>query len=218
MLVTGERAVPFDTSTAGLGLTDDDQVLLAYKALGWLFTNEVTAASILVACVRGSGSDAAKYIGGLLFDPFLINYGGKLRDYLKSIKKGDAAYPHVRAALKSGEAYVKGLDISPEIKELRPSEYQRSVERRHAHDMMRKVRKVRKDAEKQSVFFNLVHRSTLLHGRRSITFVHLPGEKARPVSMDLHTISHSFELPRQEVIDPVGLGLTLLTFRRTRRK
>jgi hypothetical protein len=64
------------------------------------------------------------------------------------------------------------------------------------------MRKIQKDAEKQSVLFNLVHRSVLLYGRRSITYVQEPGNKRRPVSMDLHSFSHSIELPRSEVIDP----------------
>ena len=44
-LSTGERAVPFDTSTARMGLTDADHMFLAYKTLGWLFTIDVVAAS-----------------------------------------------------------------------------------------------------------------------------------------------------------------------------
>jgi hypothetical protein len=215
ILTTGERADPFDTSTAGLGLTEPDHVFLAYKTLGWLFTNDVVAASILVACLRGCDPATAKTIGELLFDPLLVNYSGKARDYLKTIKKGDTAYSPVKAALKATNLYVKGLKIDPQIKELRPSEYHHSVERRRAHDWMRKIQK---DAEKQSVLFNLVHRSVLLYGRRSITYVQEPGNKRRPVSMDLHSFSHSIELPRSEVIDPVGLSVMLLTFRSAKRK
>jgi hypothetical protein len=144
-----------------------------------------------------------------------VNYGGKVRDYLKTIKNGDTAYIPVRAALKTADLFIKGLEIDPQIKELRPSEYQHSVERRHAHDFMRKVQK---DAEKQSVLLSLVHRSVLLYGRRSITYVQGPDNKRRPVSMDMHSISHSFELPRSEIIDPVGLSVMTLTFRSMKRK
>lgn len=79
-----------------------------------------------------------------------------------------------------------------------------SVERRHTHDMMVNAQR---DAEKQSEFLNLVNRSVLLYGRRSITYVQEPGNKPRPVSMDMHSFSHFFELPRSEIIDPVGLGI-----------
>jgi hypothetical protein len=215
ILNTGERAVPFDTSTADLGLTGPDHIFLAHKTLGWLFINEVVAASILVACLRGCDPATGKTIGELLFDPLLVNYGGKARDYLRTIKKGDNAYRPVKAALKAADLFVKGRKIDPQIKELRPSEYQRGVERRHTHDLMRNAQK---DAEKQSVFLSLVHRSVLLYGRRSITYVQEPGNKRRPVSMDMRSFSHSFELPRSEIIDPVGLSIMLLTFRSAKRK
>jgi hypothetical protein len=215
ILTTGERAVPFDTSTAGMGLTGSDHIFLAYKTLGCLFTNDVIAASILVASLRGCDPESAKTIGELLFDPLLVNYGGKARDYLKTIKKGDAAYRPVKKALKEGDAYLKGLKIEEPIKELRPSEYQRNIEGTHVHD---KMRKAQKEAEKQSVLLSLVHRSTLLYGRRSITYVRDPGNKRRPVSMDLRSFSTSFELPRMEIIDPVGLSVMLLTFRSAKRK
>ena len=215
ILTAGEGAAPFDTSTAGLGLTEPDHLFLAYKTLGWLFIKEVVAASILVACLRGCNPATAKTIGELLFDPLLVNYGGKARDYLKTIKKGDKAYRPVKAALKAADLFVKGCEIDPPIKELRPSEYQHSVERRHSQDLMQKVQK---DAEKQSVFLSLVHRSVLLYGRRSITYVQEPGNRRRPVSMDMHSISHSIELPRSEISDPVGLSILMLAFRSQKRK
>jgi hypothetical protein len=169
----------------------------------------------LVACLRGCDPATAKTIGELLFDPLLVNYGGKARDYLKTIKKDDTAYGPIKAALKAADIFIKGLKIDPQIKELRPSEYHYSVERRHAGDWMRKVQK---DAEKHSVFLSLVHRSVLLYGRRSITYVQEPGNKRRPVSMDMHSFSHFFELPRSEVIDPVGLSIMLLAYRIAKRK
>jgi hypothetical protein len=215
ILATGERAVPFDISTADLGLTGPDQVFLAHKALGWLFINEPVAASILVACLRSCDQAAAKKIGELLFDPLLVNYGGKARDYLKTVKKGDPAYRSVKAALKAADIYVNSLKIDPPVKELRPSEHQYNVERRRAHDRMRNAQK---DAEKQSVLLSLVHRSILLYGRRSITYVEEPGKKRRPVSMDMHSFSYSFELPRCEIVDPIGLNIMLLVFRSMKRK
>src|SRR4029079_1493273 len=95
------------------------------------------------------------------------------RDYLRTIKRGDRAYKQVRRALKLSDTHFTGLDIKDPIKELRPSDYQRSAERTRRRDMMRQVRK---DANKQSILANLVHRSTLLHGRKSMTFVPGPSE------------------------------------------
>ena len=210
-----ERCVPFDATIAGMGLTSAQQVFLSYKALAWLFTNEVVAASIIVAALRSCDKATAAIIGGLLFDPLLTNYGGRAADYLRTIKRGDIAYGPVRKALKAGDAFIKALDTKGPIKELHPSEYQRSVERLHVQEMMRKAHK---EAEKHSVLINLVHRSTLLYGRKSITFVQDPGNKRRAITMDLHSYETSFELPRFEIVDPVGLSVMLLQFRSARLK
>jgi hypothetical protein len=215
ILTTGGHATPFNTTTQGLGLTSDDQIFLAYKAIGYLFTNPVVAASIIVASLRDCDKATAKTLGELLFDPLLVNYGGKARDYLRTIKAGDAAHRPVKTALKQADAYVKGLDIKVPIKELHPTEYQRSVERMRTQDMMRNAHK---QAEKMSVIMSLVHRTTLLYGRRSITFVPGPDNKRQPVTMDLHSFSTSFELPRMEIIDPVGLNLILVQFRGAKRR
>jgi hypothetical protein len=215
ILTGAERAIPFDTSTVSLRLTGLDHVFLAYKVVGYLFTKPVVAASILVASLRGCDKATAVTVGELLFDPLLINYGGEARDYLKTIKRGDTAYKSVKKALRKADAYLKGLDIKEPIKELRSSEYQRNVERVRAYDMMRKAQK---EAEKLSVFMSLVHRSTLLYGRKSITFVLGPNNKREAVTMDLQTISASFELPRMEIVDPVGLSVMLLAFRSAKRK
>jgi len=215
ILTTAEHPTPFNTTTEGLGLTGADHIFLAYKAIGYLFTNPVVAASIIVASLRDCDKAAAKALGELLFDPLLVNYLGKARDYLRSIKAGDAAHGPVKKALKLADAYVKGLNTKGPIKELHPSEYQRSVERMRTQDMMRSAHK---QAEKMSVIMSLVHRSTLLYGRKSITFVPDPNNKRRPVTMDLHSFSTSFELPRMEILDPVGLSLILLQFRVAKRR
>lgn len=110
---------------------------------------------------------------------------------------------------------MKELKIDPSIKELQPSEYQYGVERRRTYDEMREIQK---DVEKQSVLMSLVQRSVLLYGRRSITYLEGGDKKRRTFSMDLHTVSHSIELPRSQVADPVGLNMRLLAYRGARKK
>ena len=45
--------------------------------------------------------------------------------------------------------------------------------------------------------------STLLYGRKAITYVR--GADEPPVSMEMKTMSTGFEMPRLQIIDPVGL-------------
>ena len=56
-------------------------------------------------------------------------------------------------------------------------------------------------------------RSVLLYGRRSITYVEGPNDVRRPVEMELKGHSFTFELPRMEILDPIGLDFMLRVFR-----
>jgi hypothetical protein len=146
----------------------------------------------------------------LLFDPMLLSYGGNAREYLKHIAATDPAHGPIQTALTKAEGFYAGLDATGTIKELHPSDYQRDVVRQRTHDEMRTVHKI---AESKSVLLSLVHRSTILYGKRSLTYVRDHDGSQRAVAMDLKSFSTSFELPRREILDPVGLDYMLRIFR-----
>ncbi len=75
---------------------------------------------------------------------------------------------------------------------------------------------VQKGAEKESIFLNLVKRSIILYGKRSITYIEGPGGERRPVEMELKPHNISIEYPRLDVIDPFGLDYKLRVFRAER--
>jgi len=77
-------------------------------------------------------------------------------------------------------------------------------------------REIRKLAERQSVFFGLVQRSTLLYGRKAITY--LGGADEPPRSMEMKTFQTSFEMPRLGFIDPVGLEYLTRIYRVSKPK
>lgn len=200
----------FQANIASLGLSAAQQVFVCRKAIGFLFTSPVACSSILVSVLRGDSKDAIDGVAELLFDPLLVNYGGEAVDYLKSIPTDDPAHVHVQKALKRHEAYIVGLKGVGVISELHPSEYQRDVVNQKSHDLMRSAQK---EAEGKSVFLNLVHRSTILYGKRSLTYIFDDDGSSRPVAMDLHSTGVSFEMPRHEIVDPVGLDLMLRVLR-----
>ena len=165
---------------------------------------------MIVSVLRAGDAEAVGPASDLLFDPFLLSYGGSARDYLKNIPSTDAAYNSIQKALVNDGTYYAGLESTGEIKELHPSDYQRDVLRRRAHDEMRDAQK---GAEKQSVLFNMVRRSTLLYGRRSLTYVLDDDGSSRAIALDLQSVGMSFEWPRREIIDPVGLDYMLRVYR-----
>jgi hypothetical protein len=201
---------PLSIAFGTFGLSDTQTYFVCRKAIGYLFLQPVIAGSVLVSALRTANGDLCSMIKELLFDPLLINYGGLLRDYLASLDGLDAARAHVDEVLARADAYISGLSGAGTIKELHPSEHRRQLERIRMMDFNREVNK---KAQRQSIFWDIVHRSVLLHGHHSVTLVEGADGETRPVEMTLQSIEHSMEWPRMETVDPVGLDMMLRVFR-----
>jgi hypothetical protein len=208
-----KRDLFFDLSVHDFELTAETKIFLCKKAIGFFFVQPVIAASVLVAVLRDCDDEVATVVTDLLFDPLLINYKGELKDYLETLVEADPATKRVRVALDAEAQYLKELRSVGIIKELYPSEHHRQIERMRLQEQSREIHK---QAQEQSVFHNLVHRSVLLYGRRTLTYVGLPGETRRPIEMALHAHRFSYELPQMEIADPIGLDYMLWVFRAER--
>ncbi len=214
-LVGIDKNRAFDTTAQPLGLTAVQQIFLCRKAIGFLFMKPVVCCSILVSVLRAGDKDVEGPVTELLFDPVLLSYGGDAKEYLKRIPATDPAYGPIQNALAKDKDFYAGLEATGTIKELHPSEYQSDVVRQRSYDEMRTVQNM---AESNSVFLNLMHRSTILYGKRSLTYVTGLDGSQRAVAMDLKSFEASFELPRREILDPVGLDYVLRVCRLERLK
>lgn len=203
---------PLDLLAKDLSIPPVAQLFICRKAIGWFFFKPTTAASVIVSVLRCCDAETAKYVADLL-GIILVNYTG-VRGYLEGIASNDAAKTQVIKCLKTNDEHLAGIEKVPLIKELQPSEHQRWIQRVR---MSNKMREINKQAHKQSIFYNLVKRSVLLYGGRSLTFVN-EGNVRRPVEMDLKPHGVSIEIPRMEIIDPVGLDEMLRRFRVERMK
>lgn len=190
-------------------------IFLARKAVGYLFTTPISAASLLMAIMRTGVSDAIKGATELLFDPLLVNYSGELGEHLREAAKdmNDPASPHVAAALQQLETYLDGLRAVGRIKALDPSERERMIEWRRRQQEMEEAMKA---GEKESIFSQIATKVVLLYGNRSITYVppfgDEPGPERRMVT-EMQSHHHSHEYARMIVVDPHGVDLTLRHFR-----
>jgi len=184
-------------------------LFICRKALGFLFMRPRSAASVLVSALRACDDEALADAIQDHLQWLLMNYGG-ICEYLSHIGADDAAKVRVEATLAANKTYLDGLRSVADVKEFQPSEPQRRVEYLRWADNMRVAQK---QAESKSVLFGLVKRSVLLYGSRSLSFIGNDGDKLRPMEMDLKSFSTSFELPRMEVVDPVGLDYTLRVYR-----
>ncbi len=62
----------------------------------------------------------------------------------------------------------------------------------------------------------MVHRSTLLYGRKAITYAR--GADEPPTSMELKEVGSYIEMPRLQTIDPVGFAWLYHVYRQSRPK
>lgn len=208
-LVRAHRERVFDSSLQPLKLTAEQQLLLCRKAIGFLFIYPVACCSLLVSVVRAADEKIRTYAAQLLFDPILLSYAGTAKDYLESLPATDAAYGAVRNVLDRLKSFHSAIDAVGTLKELHPSDRQRNFAYQRSNDQMRESRK---QAEKQSTILSLVHRSAILHGRSTLTYVMEPGGQKRALAMDLHKHSTYIEFPSLEWLDPVGLDYLLRSF------
>jgi len=200
----------FNTSVRSLGLSPHQQLVLCRKVIGFLFMHPVASCSILVSVIRGADEDIRGQIGHFLFDPILLSYGGGARDYLESLTSTDPAYDTVQDVLARFGEFRAAIEAIGTIKELHPSERQLDTAHQRSHDQMREAYK---KAEKQSVFRKLMHHSTILHGRRTLTYAADPGGQKRAFAMDLKKHSAYVEFPHLEKLDPVGLDYLLRMYK-----
>lgn len=211
----GDVPLVLQVDRTTLRLSDADMILLAHRAIGYLFIHAITAASLVLGLIRGAADEPRELLAQILFDPLLINYSGELADWLRERAKdaSDPAQPVVVDLLARLDAYIEGLRKAGRINELLPSERERLIENHRQHESMRQAHK---QAEKKSVFMSIVSRSVLLYGHRSISYFQGPDGKKQRNEIKLHSFSHSFESPRLDILEPFDLDYTLRLFRAMR--
>jgi len=197
------------------GYSPAELIFLARKAVGYLFSTPISAASLLMAVMRTGVTDAVTGATELLFDPLLVNYSGELGEHLREAinDTADPATPHVEAALRQLDTYLDGLRAVGRVKALDPSERERMIEWRRRQQEMEEAMKA---GEKESIFSQLATKVVLLYGNRSITYVppfgDEPGPERRLVT-EMQSHHHAEEYARMIVVDPHGIDLMLRHFR-----
>lgn len=212
----GKRQSALAIDFSRYGLRDSDYGYLARKAISFLFLYPIVAASIIISLLRSAPKSVASELEELLFNPVLINYSSVGKDYLKPVAKDkkDSARPAAKRALKALDDYIEGLGALRGVKELRPSEKQRQAEwQRHTDSMAEAHRKT----DEKSIFADLFTKIVVLYGTRTIGY--FPQGKGAPKRIESQMASHSvsFELPRIDIVDPIGLQQMLLGFRSEKR-
>lgn len=191
-------------------------IFLARKAIGYLFMNPISTASIIISLTRQtSDANTIRELGFLLFDPLLLNYSGALRDFLASRVASEPGLTKeaIQAAIDAFDAYLEGLKSVGNISEMHPPQDHREAHSRHFHQLMSESYK---EAMKESIINLLCSKSVILYGRKSINYIQEPSGQSRRMEMVLSEHGTEIEVPRQEHIDPFGLDYMLRVFRAER--
>jgi hypothetical protein len=202
-----------------LNPSDSGHILfIARKVIGYLFIQPISVASVLISLIRNAADDKVlKELGALLFDPLLLNYTGKARDYVikqSGIESGKVKVT-IDSALKAIDTYLEDLRSVGHLPALHPSEAQREAYNRHFSQLMAESWKA---AEAKSVFLNLISKSVLLYGKKSISYVY--GSDGQPHRQEIPLQSHGSEMEfaRMQTLDPVGMDYMLRVFRNEQLK
>nr|VFK59001.1 MAG: hypothetical protein BECKTUN1418D_GA0071000_109310 [Candidatus Kentron sp. TUN] len=194
------------------GIDSNRIFFLAKKAIGYLFFRPVTAASIILSLIQYTEEkETKKALTELLFDPLLINYPGKVENYLKEQINSeiDAIKIACEEAIATFEQYKHELQSTGDIPELYP--YQSHREDYHRHHF-RQMLEVTKRAEEKSILGGLVSKAVILYGRSSIVYVYKSKGKTERVETPFHHHEFSFEIPRLSVITPFEFEYMLHVF------
>jgi hypothetical protein len=208
----GSDEFVFNIDFTRFALEEEEFAYVARKAIATFFLKQSVMVSLLVSLLRSAPPDAADAIVELLIDPILINYGGIRDTYLAPIAAddGDPAQGAVQKALAGQDAYLEGLRAIGMVPELHPSERERQLEwQRHADSMS----EAWQAARKKSIFASIATESLILYGTRAVSWFKDRDEEARRIETPMGSFSTSFEMPRIDIVDPMGLQMMLMQFR-----
>lgn len=193
----------------------EEQWFLCRKAIGFLYTAPVVAASVLVGVLRHGDGNMAETALDLLYMPLLMSYGDgdALPHYLEEVV---ASCPETDVARRINEILdlkrqnTGKLDGIEALVELHPNEIHRHIAQIRTAQRMDHVRK---EGEKQSVLYNLVNKQHLLYGNTWATYATSPQGEARQHRGEMKELSISIDYPLLGIVDTVGFQMSLHQFK-----
>ena len=196
-------------------LSDAELYYLAKKAVGWFYFHPISAISYLLSIIPLVSTDMRSKVGRLIYDPLILSYMGKGKEYLRGrLKKLDTEVQViVNEILSDLDCYRAGIANAPEVKELRAP--QRELDA-YWKDFNAKVSQSTAEAQKGS-FMELIGTQTILYGNDVVNLIHAGEERNRSINT-MQPFSHSYEMPKMNVIDPEGVDIMLRVFRTDRIK
>jgi len=207
--ISEEYAISLDLSQ--IDVSSEKQVLyLSRKIIGYLSYMPDKIIHLLFSMVKEiTDLKVLNSIQQDFFEVIFINFPGDTKKVIKKYSEDDDLSDFANGLIKMHETYNERLKSVETIKELWPSLSQREAYRRNFNQ---KYHESLKQAEKQSVLSNIVHKSVIMNGSASVSYTEIDGEPQRHF-MRLGKMEHSFEQPRMPSIAPFDFIYSINQFR-----
>lgn len=202
----------FSIPTSSLPVDPSDQLFLCRKAVGWFFIDPLSAVVIPLAVLREGSPQIANDVLNLIYNPLLLSYGGKLKEYLERYVE---SIPDLAELLARKKALQDAMDGIERLVELHPSEMQLETGRVQWYEQMERSME---RGSRKSIFDDLFTKQYILYGRSSLTPIHTGEATTHLTETAMHSFSISSELPILDIVDPVGLDYMLVHFRLEQRE
>lgn len=206
-------AIEFDRAVLDTA-TEADLLFLTRRMLGFLLEPKLMLSLTLSLLeLRDATVRVFPLLRWLLYEQLGYDYPGTTIDALQK-RAGQETDADTKELLDSIAARL-GADMAalqalPRLRELKvPMALRRGFAKAHAKVMERSIR----EARKQSVFAHLATQIHIKAGESS--FQHEGESWTEPMHFASHSVS--FEMPRREVLDPVGNAYRRLQMRTTKR-
>ena len=205
----------FQLSEEVLSELDDKETAHVMKRIcGHIAGGGSLLADLIVSVLQQDSlsEELLQLAGELLFGFVLHNYPESGREALeRSLDQDDLseeAEQLIKRALESSEQYFDQLGDLPMLEEFQPPSHRRYLLRRAMLDQQAEIME---QVREQSDVLQLFSRLPLKYGSAFFSERH-DGEFSEPAELKSH--SHSRELPRDLLIDPVGLEYRRFRWRR----
>lgn len=184
---------------------------LAQKILGYCLVKRAGASALLLSCLRAASNENQADLETLVLSYFLINYPGEIERFEASVSPNDPAEESVQRLSASLARYLEGLHRHGFCAAFQPSARELLLQGQRQADL---ARTIWEEAKKRSVMYQLVSTSVLLYGTGSVYYVHADKHSdPQRKEMSLANYRQEIDIPRLEVLDPVGLQHAIVRFR-----
>lgn len=191
-----------------------DLLFLARRMMGYVHDrNQLTSLALSMLDSRDAKARIFPILRALLVDEVGYDYPGSTVEACKAAAVSCAsadATAFLSDVVDTLEQIGKSFSDLPHLNELRPPV---RLRRQFALARAKQMSDSLKEAQKKSILRQIVTEIPIKAGKGTFNY----HNATYGPSMQMSSISHSIELPRREVFDPVGNAIRLLGFRLAKR-